>query len=94
MKSHLDIDSCVLSHCSLHSQTTASYEAEEQITHQTFKFDPGWGDGALRHQLYNGLPARIKDELSCMGTPSTLSEYKILAQTIKSRYWEQKGEVA
>ena len=40
MKSHLDIDSCVLSHCSLHSQTTASYEAEEQITHQTFKFDP------------------------------------------------------
>lgn len=53
----------------------------------------GWGDGALRRQFYNGLPARIKDEISRMGKPSTLSEYKTLAQTIDARYWERKGEV-
>ncbi|KAG2059483.1 hypothetical protein BDR06DRAFT_874186, partial [Suillus hirtellus] len=44
----------------------------------------GWGDGALKCQFYNGLPARINDEISCMGKHSTLSEYKILAQTINA----------
>jgi len=29
----------------------------------------GWGDGALKHQFYNGLPACIKDEISrCLVT--------------------------
>jgi hypothetical protein len=42
----------------------------------------GWGDGALHHQFYNGLPARIKDEISRQGKPATLSEFKTLAQTI------------
>jgi hypothetical protein len=54
----------------------------------------GWGDGALRRQFYNGLPARIKDEISCMGKPATLSEFKTLAQTIDARYWECKGEIS
>jgi hypothetical protein len=39
----------------------------------------GWGDGALHCQFYNGLPARIKDEISRMGKPATLSEFKSLA---------------
>jgi len=54
----------------------------------------GWGDGALHCQFYNGLPARIKDEISCMGKPATLSEFKTLAQTIDARYWERKGEIS
>jgi hypothetical protein len=54
----------------------------------------GWGDGALRRQFYNGLPARIKDEISRQGKPTTLSEFKTLAQTIDARYWERKGEVS
>jgi len=54
----------------------------------------GWGDGALRRQFYNGLPACIKDEISCMGKPATLSEFKTLAQTINARYWEHKGEIS
>jgi hypothetical protein len=33
----------------------------------------GWGDGALHCQFYNGLPAHIKDEISRMGKPATLS---------------------
>jgi len=54
----------------------------------------GWGDGALCRQFYNGLPARIKDEISRMGKPATLSEFKTLAQTIDARYWEHKGEIS
>jgi hypothetical protein len=53
-----------------------------------------WGDGALRRQFYNGLPAHIKDEISRMGKPATLSEFKTLAQTIDARYWEHKGEIS
>jgi hypothetical protein len=54
----------------------------------------GWGDGALRRQFYNGLLARIKDEISRQGKPTTLSEFKTLTQTIDARYWERKGEVS
>jgi len=32
----------------------------------------GYGDGALRHIFYSGLPNRIKDEISCVGKPRTL----------------------
>jgi len=53
-----------------------------------------WGDGALHRQFYNGLPAHIKDEISHMGKPATLSEFKTLAQTIDARYWECKGEIS
>jgi hypothetical protein len=42
----------------------------------------GWGDGALRHQFYNGLPARIKDEICHQGKPATLAEFKTLSQSI------------
>jgi hypothetical protein len=54
----------------------------------------GWGDGALHCQFYNGLPAHIKDEISRMGKPTTLSEFKTLAQTIDACYWECKGEIS
>jgi len=54
----------------------------------------GWGDGALHCQFYKGLPACIKDEISRMGKPSTLSEFKTLAQTINAHYWEHKGEIS
>jgi hypothetical protein len=53
-----------------------------------------WGDGALCHQFYNRLPAHIKDEISCMSKPATLSEFKTLAQTIDACYWECKGEIS
>jgi hypothetical protein len=42
----------------------------------------GWGDGALRRQFYNGLPARIKDKISHMGKPITLSEFKTYTNTL------------
>ena len=33
----------------------------------------GYGEGALQHHFYNGLPDRIKDEVSHVGKSSTLS---------------------
>ena len=54
----------------------------------------GYGDGALRHIFYSGLPDRIKDEISRVGKPCTLDGYRTLVQTIDARYWERKSEVA
>jgi len=53
----------------------------------------GYGDGALRHIFYSGLPDRIKDEISRVGKPRTLNGYRTLAQTIDARYLERKSEV-
>jgi len=53
----------------------------------------GYGDGALRHHFYTGLPDRIKDEISHVGKPHTLNGLCILTQEIDARYWERKEEV-
>lgn len=53
----------------------------------------GWGDGALRHQFYKGLPARLKDEISRIGKPDTLEEFSTLAQAVDARFWERRGEI-
>ena len=53
----------------------------------------GYGEGALRHHFYNGLPNCIKDEVSRIGKPPTLSELRLLAQSIDAHYWEHKSEI-
>jgi hypothetical protein len=53
-----------------------------------------WGDTALRQQLYNGLPSRIKDEIARVAKPNTLDKLWTLAQTIDACYWERRSEVA
>src|ERR1700723_2978813 len=52
----------------------------------------GWDSRALRHQFYQGLPARVKDEIAQMGKPDTLSQLRLMAQSIDGRYWEQEEE--
>jgi len=42
----------------------------------------GYGDGALRHHFYTGLPNRIKDEISHVGKPRTLNGLHVLTQEI------------
>ncbi|KIK13648.1 hypothetical protein PISMIDRAFT_17826, partial [Pisolithus microcarpus 441] len=54
----------------------------------------GYGDGALRHLFYSGLPDRIKDKISRVGKPNTLYGLHALAQEIDARYWERKDKVA
>ena len=54
----------------------------------------GYGDGALRHIFYSGLPDCIKDEISRVGKPHTLDGFRTLAQTIDARYWERKSEIS
>ena len=53
----------------------------------------GYGEGALRHHFYNGLPDQIKDEISRVGKPTTLYKLCTLVQAIDVRYWEHKSEV-
>src|SRR6202041_2252015 len=52
----------------------------------------GWDSRALRHQFYQGLPARIKDEIVRIGKSDTLSQLRLMAQSIDGRYWEQEEE--
>ena len=53
-----------------------------------------WGDSALRRQFYRGLPSRIKDEIARVGKPDSLTHLRTLSQSINSRYWERRSEVA
>ena len=53
-----------------------------------------WGDSALRHQLYKGLPNWIKDEVSQIGKPSTLFGMCQLIQQIDMCYWEHQSEIS
>ncbi|KAG6326278.1 hypothetical protein ID866_12811 [Astraeus odoratus] len=53
----------------------------------------GYGDGALCHQFYSGLPNHIKDEICHIGKPHNLDDLCYLAQEIDMHYWECKEEV-
>ena len=53
-----------------------------------------WGEAALRHQFYRGLPGRIKDEIARVGKPILLTELRKLAQSIDARYWERRSEIS
>ena len=54
----------------------------------------GYGDGALQHYFYTGLPDQIKDKLSRIGKPWTLDGLCALSQEIDVHYWEHKDELA
>ena len=54
----------------------------------------GYGDGALQHYFYTGLPDQIKDELSQIGKPWTLDGLRALSQEIDACYWEHKDKLA
>jgi hypothetical protein len=51
-----------------------------------------WGEPALRYRFYEGLPPRIKDELSKSKKPLTLQVLKQKVQNINARYWEWTQE--
>ena len=53
-----------------------------------------WCDSTLQHQLYKGLLNWIKDEVSQIGKPSTLSGMHQLIQQIDVHYWEHQSEIS
>ena len=53
----------------------------------------GYGESALQHHFYNSLPNCIKDKVSHIGKPPTLSELCLLAQLIDMCYWECKSKI-
>jgi len=53
-----------------------------------------YGDGALRHLFYSGLPNRLKDKIARVGKPLTLNGLRALCQEINAHYWERKDEIS
>ena len=53
-----------------------------------------WGDSTLWHQLYKGLLNQIKDNVSWIRKPSTLSGMCQLIQQINACYWECQSEIS
>jgi Retrotransposon gag protein len=51
-----------------------------------------WGELALRYRFYEGLPPRMKDELSKSKKPRILQILKQKVQNIDARYWERAQE--
>ncbi|KAG6326840.1 hypothetical protein ID866_12249 [Astraeus odoratus] len=72
-------------------------DAKNQLNHLQMKenqhINKGYGDGALCHQFYSGLPDHIKDKICCVGKPRNLDDLCYLAQEIDVHYWEHKEEV-
>ena len=54
----------------------------------------GYGNAALHHKFYTGLPNCVKDKICHVGKPRQLEDLCSLTQSIDARYWEQKEEVA
>lgn len=52
----------------------------------------GIGEGALRLFFYEGLPTRIKVEITRFGKPDNLYALRDMAQEIDARYWQCKAE--
>jgi len=83
-----------------HQLDNLSMKEGQKINKYVVKFNHlagqvhGYGNGALCHIFYSGLPDRIKDKISRVGKPRTLDGYHTLVQTIDTRYWERKSEVA
>ncbi|KAG6326404.1 hypothetical protein ID866_12685 [Astraeus odoratus] len=53
----------------------------------------GYGDGALCHYFYSGLPDCIKDEICQVGKLRALEDLRHLTQEIDAHYWEHKEEI-
>jgi hypothetical protein len=51
-----------------------------------------FGDSALRHQFYEGLPRRIKDDMIHHSYVNNLTGVKNVARLIDARYWKRETE--
>jgi Retrotransposon gag protein len=81
-----------------HELTNLRMRDNQRISDYIVRFtslalDCPWGDSALKYRFYEGLPARIKDEL-CKGEgkPRSLQEMRRRSQNIDARYWERTQE--
>jgi hypothetical protein len=81
-----------------HELTNLKMKDNQRISDYMVRFNAlevlcPWGEHALRYRFYEGLPTRIKDELSKgEGKPRSLIEMRRKAQNIDHRYWERQQE--
>ena len=80
--------------CKIHVCVQCQHITKYMVDFARLSTQCEWGEAALRHQFYRGLPARIKDEITCVGKPARLSELRKLAQSIDARYWERRSEIS
>lgn len=78
--------------------TNLRMKDNQRITEYLVRFNSlavrcSWGDAALRHRFYDGLPPRLKDDL-CRGEgkPKDLPGMRLKAQTADARHWERVQE--
>jgi len=64
------------------------------LAFDTYAAITGWDDRALRHQFYEGLPSRIKDEMVHQNYVNNLAGVKSIAHRIDARYWNREAEKA
>ncbi|KAG6330749.1 hypothetical protein ID866_8340 [Astraeus odoratus] len=67
--------------------------AENQLNHLQMKDVHGYGDSALCHYFYSGLPNHTKNEICQVGKPQALDNLQHLTQEINVHYWECKEEI-
>jgi hypothetical protein len=51
-----------------------------------------WGDPALQHQFYEGLPCQIKDDMVHHAYVNSIAGVKSVARLINTQYWKHEGE--
>src|SRR6266581_4520131 len=79
-----------------HQLSNLSMKDNQQIVKYVVEFNRytlqawGYGEGALCHYFYNGLPDRIKDQIANVSKPTHLHGLHLLAQDIDTCYWERK----
>ncbi|KAG6326657.1 hypothetical protein ID866_12432, partial [Astraeus odoratus] len=83
-----------------HQLNNLSMKDSSQINKYIIEFNHlttqvcGYGEGALCHMFYNGLPDHIKDKITHIGKPPGLINLHTMAQGIDACYWEHKSEIA
>ena len=59
----------------------------------THASNTSWNDASLAHRFYQGLPSRLKDEITRSGRPNNLPALRALAQDLDARYWRREEEL-
>ena len=64
------------------------------VSFQQLSSKVNWGNADLHCQFYNGLPSRIKDEITRVGKLDNLNWLCTLIQSIDAHYWERHSRIS
>ena len=70
------------------TMASESWVLEYLVRFNTLASRVTWGNSALRFQFYNGLPDRLKDQITILGKPKSLRELVDVTTRHDALYWE------